>query len=277
MQVNYLGDNILDCWDRTGSYWECWFERAKVLFPDAEDPVTKLDLIWGISAVQNALLVYYLNSKPAKINEINNTMKSLKDIVDSPSFKLWESLSIVDSNLLAIRNIGGEIYGITVKEWITIETRGYYLMMGFSNVREFYSWVSMVLMWAYALSGDFTLKQKSIEYLNKFINPPSSVPQDLLVTPASTNEQVMEDFSNQVVNYIQEEWETQIQPFLYGDKLKKIREFVSAEWNMTKDTIKLAVQNKGNKEEEGIDWVLMAMFGVGGYLGWKWIASNFGS
>ena len=261
---------MYDCYEQTGSYADCWYERFVEFYvgsEDVKDPANRIANTWIVGSVINALLVEYLLEKPEKRLEVRDDIKSLREILNSTSFKIYDEFNL-NEKYQSIKNLLFEIPDYDLKLWWTTN-RGFYLMMGFSNVREYLSWASMMLMWAFSLTGDITLRNKAENYLNDFLDPPSKYPPELLTTPETTNEDVLEEFSEAVFDVIYSDWNTNIRPYLYGSKLTNVRAFAEAEFTMTKDTIRMAGRNRGYKKEEGGALIKFLFAAFAGYLAYN--------
>jgi hypothetical protein len=243
------------------SYWEK-FVYALGLNP--YDPPPNFDQSWAIASFVHGAIANWLIYKDLSVSPPKSWLKS-GEWFDS-TYSEWSNVDIYAGGVLDKTEGKAEQYNKNLQNlfWENglngarkheyIKTPSFFLKMGYSNVRQYFSWGAFVLAWAASINKDKSLLNMANDYLKNAITRPQDIDADLFRSPSSTDENRMEEFANKVEDIVKVKFATEIKPYLYGDNLSGVRAFCQQMNEDAKDTIMLAVQTKGFKRDESMDW-----------------------
>ena len=232
--------------DPTRSWYDCHWENFVEFYFPGQDPKEISRKAWLVGGLVTTDTAYMLLTGNYSVTQ---KFRSVKDVAEQMPY-----------------GIKNEIKAIT---GVKLEVPSYYLNMGFSNVKEFYALMGLLLAWAYALTRESGYKTLARKMLDRVDNRPSDVAAELYKTPSSTNEAVMKEFAKKVTDAVYPVWLYEVSPYLQKSTVKNILERGEYEMRNAGDTIQMAVLHNGIYKDDQFDWQKTLLSAIGLYVVFK--------
>tara|TARA_R100000406_G_scaffold84880_1_gene68071 strand:+ start:2665 stop:3477 length:813 start_codon:yes stop_codon:yes gene_type:complete len=261
----YYGESIIDCALKPNkSYWSCYKERfVDFYFDSGYKPEDFANVTWQIAGAVNIAFAEYIIKNNISVGQ---TFNDLQSITNSQGFINW-----FYRETMLLNKYGGGV-GITNGQWRAMVDNGvsggfgFWIAMGFSNVREFYAYMAVLTAWAYGITKDNGYKTLTEDFVQKYYYRPSNIPEALYETPSSEDEKTMSAFGEDVETTVYPIWEYDIKPYLQGSKLERVRSAGDYELRNAKDTAMMAAQHKAFYDSEQTNWPAVVLGVLGAYL-----------
>ena len=141
-------------------------------------------------------------------------------------------------------------------------TPSFFLVMGFSNLKEFYAFASFICAWIYSIDNtNISAKQAGTAFVKLYSLPPQDEKEKFLFqTPVTTSRDRLSSYADDLMNYLSHYIVNVIEP-LFNSSTSSVQGFFNQMIIDSRDTIALAGETKKFVKQESNDDLLK--YGIG--------------
>jgi hypothetical protein len=160
------------------------------------------------------------------------------------------------------RSIKGDLFGEGFFSKAILQNPSFFLLMGFSNLKQFYAYASFICAWIYSIDNtNISAKNAGMAFINMYtFGAVDEKERSLWETPVTDNTEKLESFSGDLMDYLSH-YLNIIEP-LFSSSTSSVRSFNAQMITDAEDTIALAGETKFFKKEESNDDILKIGIGI---------------